>query len=69
MDLNVQAFRPVQKAITVVAPSRAKLASSQKDGIKGGAARTKLITSEFKAEIACNASAARWLKQIPVFGV
>jgi hypothetical protein len=63
MDLNVQAFRLVQEVTSEVAPNKAKLASSRKGGLKGGAARARSITPERRIEIARKASATRWEKQ------
>jgi hypothetical protein len=65
MDLNVQAFRLVQKITSESAPENAKLASSRKGGLKGGAARAKSITPARRVEIARKASAARWNKPTP----
>jgi len=65
MDLNVQAFRLVQEATSEVVPDKAKLASSRKGGIKGGAARARSITPERRVEIARRASEARWHKKKP----
>ena len=65
MDLNVQAFRFVQAAISEDVPERAKLEASRKGGLKGGSARARSITPERRAEIARTANAARWHKQTP----
>ena len=64
MDVNVLAFRVVQKATEDTLPTSAKAASSRKGGIKGGLARARILTKERREEIARVASEARWRKRI-----
>jgi len=61
MDLNVQAFRLVQAAAAVAgAPTSKVRESARQGGIKGGRARTEMLSSERRSEIARKASNARW---------
>ena len=61
MDLNVQAFRLVQKATDEITLEKvAKRAASRKGGMKGGSARAKALTQARRKEIALTANAARW---------
>ena len=60
MDINVQAFRLVQRATSEALPDKAKQHSARKGGLKGGPARAQTTTPERRSEIARKASAARW---------
>lgn len=64
MDVNVRAFRFVQRAINgETTPQTAKQVSARKGGLRGGPARAKAISPARRAEIARKASAARWNKE------
>lgn len=62
MDVNMQAFRIVEKATSEREPDDAKKTSSRKGGLKGGPARARSISPERRTEIAKRASSARWKK-------
>jgi hypothetical protein len=65
MDLNVRAFRTVQRAIREDSPvPDAKKAASKKGGLIGGPSRARSISRERRIEIAKKASGARWHKSI-----
>jgi hypothetical protein len=65
MDLNVQAYRLVQKAVEEVpTPKVAKRKAARSGGIKGGKARAAALSSDRRQEIAILASNARWKKVI-----
>ena len=63
MDLNVQAFRLVQK-VTEDAPvaESPRRTAGRKGGLKGGIARSKSMSKERRREVAQIASKARWKK-------
>jgi hypothetical protein len=63
MDLNVRAFRTVQKALSDTSPDSAKKEAARKGGKIGGPARARSISLERRVEIARKASRARWKKQ------
>lgn len=64
MDLNVLAFRVVQKALcdNDSPTDAAKTASSRKGGLLGGPSRAKSMSRRRRVEIARKASRARWSK-------
>ena len=59
MDLNVTAFRIVQKA-TDENKREGKISAGQAGGRVGGPARAKKLSAEQRKEIALKASHARW---------
>jgi hypothetical protein len=60
-DLNQMAYRVVQHATEPQEePSKARI-----NGLKGGKARAKKLSSEERSEIARRAAAARWRKAPP----
>lgn len=65
MDLNVRAFRVVQKALSDIKDSptvASKKMSSRKGGLLGGPSRAKSMSRRRRVEIARKASKARWSK-------
>jgi len=52
MDLDVQAFRIAQEATTDAESQRAKRASLQKGGIKGGSTRARSINENNRTHFA-----------------
>ena len=64
MDINVRAFRVVQKAISEhqEPTTDARKAAARKGGLAGGPSRAKSISAERRREIARAASEARWHK-------
>jgi hypothetical protein len=60
MDVNVLAYRIVQKATEETLSPSAKATSSRKGGLKGGRARADTLSKERREEIAGKANMARW---------
>jgi hypothetical protein len=63
MDLNVHAFRLVQRATTDISVTTSKQTASRKGGLAGGRARALAMSPEQRREIAKNASKVRWAKK------
>lgn len=60
LDLNVRAFRTVQAALAEPVSVDKRSAAARKGGLKGGAARSIVLTKERRREIAIKANKARW---------
>ena len=65
MDLNVRAYRLVQRATEKAEhpADKKKVASARKGGLKGGRMRAMTLTEERRREIATTASNARWKRR------
>jgi hypothetical protein len=65
MDLNVHAFRLVQKVTEEhgAAAKNGRLEASRRGGKIGGKSRAQAMTPEKRKEVARKASAARWAKR------